>query len=124
MAIPPLAEEANVWATVTLGLNYGGYISAPDPGVEGGYSDWNYDWEADVPFLLVDHADPVPRVMIIHRRDEEVRFAPLGRFKLEQAVDLAKQLREQYTTPGRGMRFGFSGPYLVEQLKGHLDLSF
>jgi hypothetical protein len=122
MAIPPLLEEAKVWAIVTFGLNYGGNISAPNPVAAGGYSDWNYDWEADVPFLLVDHADPTPRVLIIHRKDEEVSYAPLARFDREQAVQLAKQLREQIS--GGGMRRGCNGPYLIEQMKSRLELAF
>jgi hypothetical protein len=119
MALPPLMGEARLWAIITLGLNYGN-IMAPNPAAEGGYSEWSYDWEADVPFLLVDHADPTPRVLIIHRKDEEIRYAPLARFERDQAVELAKQLREQ--REGGGMQMGCSGPYFIEQMKSHLEL--
>lgn len=122
MAIPPLMEEAKLWAIVTLGLNYGGNITAPNPAAPGDYSDWNYDWEADVPFLLVDHADSAPSVMIIHRKDQEVRYAPLSKFERGQAIDLVKQLREQVS--GGGMRMGCSGPYFVEEMKRRLELAF
>jgi hypothetical protein len=123
MATPPLAGQAGVWATITLGLNYAGNHSAPDPTAESGYSTWNYEWEADVAFLLVDYADPIPRVMLIYRKDVEVRFAPLDSFGVDQVVELAKQLREQYS-PGGSMRLGWGGPFMVEELKIRLELSF
>jgi hypothetical protein len=123
MAISPLVEQARVWATVTLGLNYAGNHQAPDPAAESGYSSWNYNWEADVPFLLVDYADPIPRVMLIFRKDEEVRFAPLDNFEVDQAIELARQLREQHTSGG-GFRIGYSHPFMVDELKKRLELAF
>jgi hypothetical protein len=122
MALPPLAAEASGWATVTLGLNYGGNIGGPDPAAKGGYSFWNYDFDAHLPFLLVDYADVTPRVMIIRRNIEEVTFAPLKNFHKDQAVDLAKQLREQKVAGT--MHTGCNGPRLVEELKSHLELAF
>jgi hypothetical protein len=122
MAMPPLVEEANDWATITLGLNYSGNFSAPDSTAPGGSSVWNFDWQADIPFVLVDYADSITRVMMIHRQDKEVRFAPLTKFDPTQAIQLAMQFREQ--RGGRGMSFGCNGPFLVDQLKSRLELTF
>ena len=76
--------------------------------------------KCDIPFLLVDYADPMARVMLIHRADIEVRFALLSSFSQDEAFELTRLLKNQ----GRGMRFGCNGPFLINQLKGRLELAF
>lgn len=119
MVIPPLSKEAELWATVTLGLNYASFISAPNPNAPDGYSNWNWDWDGDVPFLLVDYVESESRVLLVCRKNEEVRFSRLAKFEVEQAVQLAGQLREQ-----DGTRISCNGLHLVRELKHRLELFF
>ena len=92
----------------------------------GGHSTWNFEWKAEVPFLLVELREPTPRVMLIHRKDIEARYASLEKFGQDEAVELAKQLREQFTS-GSYSSMGYGGTdgtFMVSEMKRRLELAF
>jgi hypothetical protein len=50
---------------------------------------------ADDPWLLVDTYADDPKVMLIHPKDDEVSYAPLSKFDVEQAVCFSRMMRER-----------------------------
>jgi hypothetical protein len=49
----------------------------------------------DDPWLLVDTFAADPKVMLIHPKDDEVSYAQLSKFNIEQAVSFSRLMRER-----------------------------
>ena len=73
----------------------------------------------DDPWLLVDTLADDPKVMVIYPKDDEVAYAQLSEFDIQQAVSFSRLMRERQQAP---VSFMLSMIYEGRNLQGFLYL--
>jgi hypothetical protein len=111
LVIKFLEAESKWPAIISLGLNYGSMIRSAD--TDGESWPWGYSDNPRGTMLVIDALDSDPKSMLIDHDHEEVMVAKLSDFTREEAVGLAKQLREQRRPTGH-FASGCIRPHFVD----------
>jgi hypothetical protein len=86
-------EELPKRALISLGANVQLKVNEQPPDFS------EVQFTVDDPWLLVDSLSDDPKVMVIYPKDDEVSYAHLSEFDVEQAISFSRLMRERQQAP-------------------------